>query len=484
MPTTADPLPPARTEGPSLARFAGPLLGPFVGTYAFNSASVASPSIARDLGASPTQVEIVIAAYSVPFAVLLVLGGRLGDRYGRRRTFALGMGLFTAAAAAAAAAPDASTLAAIRLVQGAGAALCTPQVLGTVQATSHGVRRARGVMLFGASAGVGLAAGQLGGGLLLGTASPGTGWRLTFVTCAVVGVVSVALATSMPPSRSNRPADVDLVGTISLGLVVLCLVVPLTFGPTWGWPWWNEAVAALGLGLAFVLWAQQGRVERAGRVPLLPPSIVSLRPLRLGLVAVAVYFGGFGGMLFVFTRTLEGGLGLSPFGAGSALGPFAVAFVVVSLALGSATRRLGHRTSVVGFAAMTVLLLGAAATTWVQWGPQTPWLLQPWLVLLGASQGLVFSPLVSLVLAEVPDEAAGLSGALLSTMQQLALALGVILVGSASAGLAQHVGVAPAAATELTTAFGLFAVCSAVGLGLVVSILRRDASSAARVGAP
>ncbi|MEX0151135.1 MFS transporter [Microbacterium sp. LMI1-1-1.1] len=424
------PVPPATAlDAVPTWRYLGFLLGPGVGTFAFNAVTVILPTLRDRFGADDVTLELVIAAYGIPFAVLLVLGGRLGDRFGRHLLFVGGMLLFLVSAVACALAPTVETLVAARLVQGVGAALCTPQVLGTIQATSRGAARTRAIAAFGASGGIGAAVGQvLGGALAAASLGPVDGWRGVFVVVALTAVAAIVLAPLAPRSRAHEHVAIDLVGTAALALGILAASVALTFGPAWGWSWPVLVALAVAVVALIGMWRHQDAVERSGRTPLLPPSLLRLRPLQLGLLAAALFFAGYSALLYVFPRAVEAG-GLTSLQAGMALLPFAVVFAVVSLSVARVQARWGDATLVLGVSLQIVALLGMAGTLLVAWGPAIGLWLQPALVVLGVGQALIFSPLTQLVVREVPVEAAGLSGGMFSTAQQLALSFGVIVIG-------------------------------------------------------
>jgi MFS family permease len=410
-------------------RYIGFLLGPGVGTFAFNAVTVILPTLRERFGADDVSLELVIAGYGIPFAVLLILGGRLGDRFGRHRMYMVGMGLFLVSAVACALAPSVQTLIAARIVQGAGAALCTPQVLATIQATSGGAARTRAIAAFGASAGIGAAIGQVAGGALAATSfGVVDGWRAVFVVVALVAVAAMSLAPLAPRSRSHEHVAIDLVGTAALGVGILAASVALTFGPAWNWSWPVLVVLLVAAVALVAMWRHQDAVERSGRIPLLPPSVLRLRPLQLGLVSAALFFAGYSALLYVFPRAVEQG-GMTSLQAGLALLPFAVVFAIVSLTVARIQARLGDATLVWGVGLQVVALVAMSVTVLVAWGTDVGWWLQPALVLLGVGQALIFSPLTQLVVREVPVHAAGLSGGMFSTAQQLALSFGVIVIG-------------------------------------------------------
>lgn len=410
-------------------RYLGFLVGPGAGTFAFNAVTVILPTLREQFGAGDIALELVIAGYGIPFAVLLILGGRLGDRFGRHRLYTLGMGLFLVSAITCALAPSIETLIAARVVQGAGAALCTPQVLGTIQATSRGAARTRAIAAFGASGGIGAAVGQVAGGALAAVSfGPIEGWRAVFVAVALIAAAAILFAPLAPRSRSHEVVAIDLIGTAALAVGILAASVAVTFGPVWNWSWPVALALVVAIAALVGMWRHQDGIERSGRVPLLPPSVLRLRPLQLGLLAAALFFAGYSALLYVFPLAVEAG-GLSSLQAGLALLPFAVVFAATSLTVARVQSRLGDATLVVGVALQIVALIAMATTLGLAWGSDIGVWLQPALVLLGVGQALIFSPLTQLVVREVPVEAAGLSGGLFSTAQQLALSVGVIVIG-------------------------------------------------------
>ena len=191
--------------------------------------NVALPTIGRDLHASEALLELVVAGYGVAYAVLLVLGGRLGDLFGRRRFFLGGMAAFGLTSLACGLAPGAWPLVAARVAQGASAAAMLPQVLATIQAATAGQRRAKAMGLYGATAGLSMVAGQILGGVLVAADIWGTGWRSVFLVNVPVVLAGLFLAArAVPETRSQNPEPVDGPGTVLLAASLLTLLAPLT----------------------------------------------------------------------------------------------------------------------------------------------------------------------------------------------------------------------------------------------------------------
>ncbi|MEU6080897.1 MFS transporter [Streptomyces sp. NPDC047108] len=441
------------------------LLGAALPLIDFFIVNVALPSIDRELGAGPTMLELVVAGYGVAYAVLLVLGGRLGDMAGRRRLFLVGMAAFGLTSLACGLAPEAGTLVAARVAQGASAALMLPQVLATIHATTTGRRRARALSLYGATAGLSMVAGQILGGVLVSADIAGTGWRAVFLVNVPVALAGLALAArTVPETRSERPAPVDGPGTVLLALSLAALLMPLTEGRAAGWPLWTWVSLAAFPFLAGAFWAVERRADRQGRTPLVPPSLFALTGLRRGLGMVLPFSIGFGGFMFVMAVALQQGLRLSPVDAGIALVPMAVAFFAASLMGPRLVGRHGSRIVTVGGliqAAGLALLITAALRDGDGLGF---WQLLPGMALAGFGQGLQIPVLFRIVLADVPGEQAGVGAGVMVTTQQSSLALGVATLGTLFLALSGPMGMRDALAATLGVQL------AAVGLTVVMSL--------------
>jgi MFS family permease len=407
------------------------LLGAFLSIADFFIVNVALPTIDVSLHPSAATLELVVAGYGVPYALLLVLGGRLGDLFGRRRLFMFGMGSFTIFSLLCGIAPTAVALVAFRAAQGASAALMVPQVLATIQAACDGQRRAKAIGLYGATAGIAAVVGQLAGGALVAADIGGADWRPIFLVNVPIGIVGLFLAWRFVPStRSADPARVDAGGTLLLGAAVLALLVPLTEGRALGWPVWSWAVLGLFVPAAAAFALVERRLEVSGRHPIVPPSLLRLPGMRSGLLIAIPFFAGFGAFMFVCAIALQHGAGFSALKSGAALVPMASTFLVASLYTARLTARYGRLVLGAGAVIQGIGLTGLAATLLIAWPAVEPLNLAPAMAVAGFGQGLVLSPLFGLVLSGVPSDRAGVGSGVLSTTQQSALALGVASLGS------------------------------------------------------
>jgi MFS family permease len=386
------------------------LVGVLLPMVDFFIVNVALPSIDKDLHASAPLLELVVSAYACAYALLLVMGGRLGDSFGRRRLFLTGMAAFTATSLACGLAPSAAVLVVARAAQGASAALMVPQVLATIQAATTGQRRARALGRYGATGGIAAVIGQLFGGLLVSANIDGATWRPIFLVNVPIGLAGLIFARRyLPDTRAESAAPVDGPGTVLLGAMVLALLIPLTEGRSLHWPAWTIALLAASPAIATALIAVEGRTERAGRVPLVPPSLLRHTSMRLGLTLALLFFGGFGG---------------------AGLVPMAVTFLIASLCTSRLLALFGPRVLTAGALLQAAGLLILGGTVLAGWPGLPIASLAPGLAVAGIGQGLVMSPLMGVVLSDVPPSEAGVGGGVLATTQQTALALGVATLGS------------------------------------------------------
>ncbi|MEV3972470.1 MFS transporter [Streptomyces sp. NPDC050698] len=449
--------PPAAAASPSLGALGlfTVLLAAALPLIDFFIVNVALPTIGTDLAASESVLELVVAGYGVSYAVLLVLGGRLGDLFGRRRLFLAGMAAFGLTSLACGLAPGAWSLVAARVAQGASAAAMLPQVLATIQATTTGPRRAKAMGLYGATAGLAMVAGQILGGVLVAADIAGTGWRSVFLVNVPVVLAGLVLAVrAVPETRSPRPEPVDVPGTFLLAASLLTLLVPLTEGRAAGWPLWTRLSLAAFPFVTAAFYAVERRADREGRTPLVPPSLFALTSLRRGLLLVLPFSIGFSGFMFVIAVALQQGAGLDPVAAGLALAPLAVVFFVFSLLGPRLVARYGTRVVTAGAVLQGVGLALMALAAWRFW-PHLGFVeLLPGAAVAGAGQALQLPVIYRVVLSEVPPVRAGVGSGVMITTQQSALALGVATLGTLFLSLVPRLGMRDALVTTLLVQLG------------------------------
>jgi EmrB/QacA subfamily drug resistance transporter len=421
-----------QTQALPIAGLITVLLGVLLPMIDFFIVNVALPTMRLDLHASAALLELVVSGYAMSYAVLLVLGGRLGDAHGRKRLFLAGIAAFTVASLLCGVAPNAASLVVARVLQGAAAALMVPQTLSTIQATGNIESRSRALGWYGATGGLAAVAGQLLGGVLVSANIAGSGWRAIFFVNVPIGLIGLVFAARfVPETRATRYHRIDVPGTLLLALTLIAVLIPLTEGRALGWPLWSIVLLACAPVAAAVFVAMERNLERRGGSPLVPPSILQHPSMRRGLLLAAPFFATFGAFMFVYALVIQGSLGFSAIRAGVALSPMAVAFLLTSLATTRLVARYGRKVIGAGSSIQLVGLLLLIVELLATWPHVSILDLAPGLAVMGAGQGLIMSPLVRVVLSDVPVESAGAGSGVLTTMQQTSLALGVATVGSA-----------------------------------------------------
>ena len=412
--------------------------------------NVALPSMQSELHAGTGAIEWVVAGFALTSAVFLITAARLGDRIGRRRTFSIGLGVFTLSSAACGVAGSPTVLVVARLAQGVGAALVMPNVLSIINVTYTGADLPRALGIYGLVMGLAAACGQLIGGGLIQADVAGLGWRSCFLINIPVGICALALAPRfVPASRADRRTGLDLLGTVLLTAGLIAVVLPLVEGRQHGWPAWTS----ISLGVAPVLLlgfaSHQRRLARRGGAPLLAPAMFRNRTFTAGLVTQLAFWCGQASFFLVLALYLQQGRGLSALDAGLVFTIMAVAYVAASAQAPALVLRFGRRLLAVGalvLAAGHGLLLAAVAHVGVGGSILE---LAPGLVLIGAGMGLLLVPLTTTILSSVETEHAGGASGAVTTVQNVGGALGVAITGVIFFG-ALHGGYAHALQMSLT----------------------------------
>ncbi len=387
--------------------------------------NVAIPSIQLDLGATTGEMQSVIAIYQVGYATMVITGGRLGDIFGRRRMFILGVLAFGLASLICGLAQSGEELVLVRLLQGVAAAAMVPQVLATIHVLFPDAARNRAFAVYGISLGLGGAAGLFLGGLLLDLDVAGLGWRAVFlVNLPICVAIALAAWRLMPKGQVRQGVRLDIPGAVVLFCALTALIAPPMFGRQLGWPLWLFGAMAAGLALLAVFVA----IERRVAMPLIDLDLLFDRAFGSGLVTIfAFQFGNIAFYLLV-TLFLQGGLGLAPFDAGLAVVPLALAFTLASRLTGRWVARYGPRTLLAGLALQMGSMLALMDVVSVQ-SPHVMAMVVTILIVFGFGQGLVMAPLSGLALDTVRPAQAGAGAGVLNTIHQTAGATGVSLVG-------------------------------------------------------
>jgi EmrB/QacA subfamily drug resistance transporter len=411
------------------------LSGTFLVVLDFFIVNVALPSMQHELQAGTATLQLVVAGYGLATAAGLITGGRLGDMFGRRRMFMLGLLLFTLASAACGFAPNAELLVAARVLQGLAGALLQPQVLAMIGLAYAGEDRARAFAAYGLTLGLGATLGQLVGGLLIHADLAGLGWRSCFLINVPIGLLALVLAPRVIPplanSAGNSSSKLDLAGMLLVAAGSVAVVLPLVEGRQQGWPLWSWLCLAAALPLLAAFAFQQRWLAARGGAPLVAPTLLANRRFVMGLFTTLAFYVGNASLYFVLALYLQQGLALDPLTSGIVFTSLAVGFFATSMAGARLARRFGGKPPI----ALGALVLAAGhalqfvnVAGWAGHSHRVAWMV-PLLLVQGAGLGMVMAPLVSTVLAGLPPQHAGVASGVLSMVQQASNALGVALIG-------------------------------------------------------
>ncbi|MDT0571895.1 MFS transporter [Streptomyces sp. DSM 3412] len=392
--------------------------------------TVAAPAVAQDLGAGDAQIQWTIAAYVLALGAGLITGGRLGDQYGRKRLFMIGVAGFMVTSALCALAAGPGMLIGMRAAQGLTAGIMVPQVFGIIRASFAPGERAKAFGAYGAVQGLASVAGPLLGGLLVGADLFGLGWRTIFWINVPVSILALIIgAKVLPESRSASTARPDLLGALLAASGILLLLLPITQTENWGWTWASYALLAAGTILLAVFLAYERRLTGRGEEPVFDPALLRIRAFAIGLSASLLFFGGIGAFFLTLSVHLQNGTGRTAWETGLVFLPYALGSVITSGAGVALAARAGRALLITG--SLTI-----AASQLVLWAilreGDDPgyWPLALALFIGGLGLGLAAPVLVNVVLAGVPGRNAGAVGGVLSTVNQIGGAIGIAVIGT------------------------------------------------------
>ncbi|WP_410575191.1 MFS transporter [Amycolatopsis sp. cmx-4-61] len=421
-------------------------------------ANVAAPSLVADLGAGPSLIKWLGASYALALGSLLVLGGRIGDRFGQRRTFLVGLTGFVLASAVAGLAVGPGMLIGARVAQGAFGALLIPQGMAIITATfpKDAVRKAFG--LFAPMLGIFAVAGPLLGGILIDIDLFGLQWRPVFLINVVLGGMALVLALRfLPAVEADRTVRIDLVASGLLAVSLFSFLFGLITGSDHGWGAPAIGAAVAGVVLFAVFCRRQARSDQ----PLLARSLLRNRGFTSGLVMGLLVFAAFSGLMYVISLFFQLGLGYSPTGTSLNLIPLTAGIMGGSGISTALAPKLGRNLVLggllttltgAGLLLFVVNVIGVDATWWHN-------AIATFVIGLGA--GICFSTIFTFALGDVEPHEAGAASGSLSAVQQVANGVGSATVTSVFLAAITSGGSIPAMTTTLLVVAGVIAACLA-----------------------
>ncbi|RFB75003.1 MFS transporter [Methylovirgula sp. 4M-Z18] len=423
----AEPLDPNRWAALAIL-----LTGAFLAPLDFFIVNVAMPAITSGLAASAAEVQLVISGYAVVYAVFLITGGRLGDIFGRKTVFLVGLAGFAAASAFCGLAWSPAALIAARLLQGLAAAVMMPQALASIHALFPPHERARALSIYSIVV-IGLSSivGQLLGGALVAADWHGFGWRLIFLINLPIAIVAFALAVPLlRQTRGEKRPRLDFGGIVLSAAALASFIVPLVIGREQGWPWWSLALLAATPLLAEAFRRYELRLAATGGDPLVAFEIFETKGLKRGLAALMGLYA-MAAFFLTYSIYLQTALNLTALQAGLAILPFSAGFLTGSALSQQFGRWFGASAPSVSFTliATGLVLLSlavghAAAGTLSVW----PWIVPP-LPIIGLGQGVALPTMVRAIVERVAPHRAGLVGGMVNSTLQVSLAMSVAVLG-------------------------------------------------------
>jgi EmrB/QacA subfamily drug resistance transporter len=393
--------------------------------------NIAIPSIQANLGASYATIQWLIAGYSLTFALLLITGGRMGDVFGYKKIFMIGISGFTIASLLAGIAPSPLFLIIARLIQGSMAALMVPQVMSLMQVMYTPKERAGVMGLFGMLGGLSASLGPVIGGLLIKANIFGWDWRPIFLINLPVGIFALIAGWKyLPDGKSEHPLHIDIKGTVLIILALSLMVFPLIEGRDLGWPLWSIILLAVSLpALMFFGWYEV-RKDRRDHSALIVPALFKVRSfvsgLGLNIVVQSVMIAYF----LTVTLVMQIGLEFSPIKAALTGLPTAIGMGVGFAVLGQKLiMRYGRNVINIGIVIFTA---GLVYTTWLVSHyllSVHPWQFVPGLFLIGIGLSQIMVPIFSAALQDVDTRHAGSASGILNAVQQVGAAVGIAVIG-------------------------------------------------------
>jgi len=477
--------PPGVSDKRAWATLAVLLIGLFMSLLDTTIVNVALPTIRDSIDANESTLAWIISGYALAFGLVLIPAGRVGDRFGHKWVFFVGLALFTAASLFAGLAQDSTQLIVARVLQGLGGGIFFPPVTAFIQLLFPPLKRGKAFAILGAVLGVSSALGPVVGGLLIEAFGEESGWRYIFFVNLPIGVIGlVAAAIVIPSLVAGKKASMDFLGLLLLAGSLVAILVPLIQGQDEGWPLWTYLSLAGGIVLLVLFAFWERFLAARGSSPLVPPHLFSHAAFTGGVILALVYFAAFTSIFFTISLLWQAGLGHTALESGLVSIPFAIANIIgaamsdrVAQKLGRGVLVLGTVLVTVGLAALWVILLtvpGLELTNWMLLAP---------LALAGLGNGFFIAPNSRFIVATVDNSEAGAASGVIGTMQRIGSAIGIAVVSSVLFGVANLSAVGDEISTKVAAALeaGLYSTPAEAGDAISQIVLADHFSQAATV---
>lgn len=425
-----------------------------------NITNIAAPSIVQNIGGGESLIKWLGASYALAMGVLLVIGGRLGDRYGKRRMFLIGITGFTLASAFCGLSVNPSMLIAGRLIQGGFGALLIPQGMSILMSTFSREQFPRAVSAFGPVMSLSSVIGPILAGFIIQANIGGLDWRPMFLINIVLGLAGIIAAVKLlPHDQPNSGEKLDGIGTALLGVSMLGLIFGLNEGSTDGW----TILPIVSLVTGAVMLVAFALRQRYADNPLIKPSLIKNKGFTSGLLVGLGFFAAVNGLAYVISLFFQLVLHFTPYEAALGLCPMAIGIVISSMVCRPLLTKLGRTLIVIGLFATLIGALGLWLTVLIKGMAATALLTAPAILVIGAGMGACFSSIYEVALGDIEHDEAGSASGSLSAVQQLSAAIGSAVVTTIFFNLQNTMGDVGAMKSSILIVAAIVLIC----LGLV-----------------
>lgn len=391
--------------------------------------NVALPVIRSDMKTGYSMLQWIIAGYTLTFAVLLITGGRLGDIFGRKKMFLIGIAGFTVSSAICGIAPTAIVLVVSRFVQGAFAAIMVPQVLSFIQVIFPVKQRGAAAAVYGIISGLASVAGPVIGATITQNNFFGLMWRPIFYINVPVGITAfIASAILLKESKASNAHSLDIKGVVIISLAMVLLLYPIIQGSDLGWPVWGFVMMAVAI-LIFVLFVRYELKIKENGSPLMVLSLFKNRAFTVGVLINFLIYSGVTSFFMLFNIYSQTGLGYTVLNAGLITLPWSIGMFLASAPASTLVYKYGKRILLVGTLLLTVGIGGLIYTISHFGLGVTGFQLSISMVIAGFGMGLTVPILLTIVLAGVPQTDAGSASGIINTSSQLGNSIGIAIIG-------------------------------------------------------
>lgn len=408
------------------------MLGAFISLLDTTIVNVALPDITIALNATSQSIEWIISGYALAFGVVLILAGRLGDRFGRKNLYIVGILLFLIMSITAGFAQTETSIIISRVIQGLAAGLFFPQINAVIMDMYQGKQLGKIFGILGSVIGLATAIGPLAGGVLIQIFGPDNGWRAVFFVNVPIVLVTLVLAMLYLPKHHAPKEKVrfDIPGVLGLTLALMLLLYPLISRGSNGFRVIDYIWMASSIPVFLLLYWWSVRQAKRNNQPLISPNLLKNQPFVSGMIVSLVYFAAFTSIFFILSVTWQTGFGQSAISSGLAITPFAVGSVIAAANSNKFIIKIGRKLLLIGVTLVIVGLSGVSLVFHMHDGVFSAWWIALPLLIAGLGSGLIIAPLNSFTLSTVIGAERGGASGMFNTAQRVGSSFGIAVVGS------------------------------------------------------